>query len=452
MIYTGKKVLVCGVARSGAASAHLLQRLGAIVTAQDLKERDKLEPYASELEASGITLCLGKNPDDILQDFDLVIVSPGIPCDLPFFDKAFRLAIPVWGEIELAYSVCPAPVIAITGTNGKTTTTSLTGEIMTMYKPGSVTVGNIGTPFAEKAAEVPSDAYAVAEISSFQMETAYTFRPHIAAVLNITPDHLNRHKTLECYIEMKERVFKNQTADDFLILNYDDIACRDMANRAKSKAIWFSSREALTEGVFLKDGAIWLKLLGYDEALLPVAALRTPFAHIIEDMMAAAAMAVCAGAPLAVVRKVLGAFRGVEHRVEYVATINGVDYYNDSKATNVDAAVKALEAIDRPVVLIGGGLDKACPFGDWVRLFPAKVRFAALLGETAGQIEETCKAHGYDAFDRVNSLRDAVQLCRAKAQPGDCVLLSPACASWDMFDSYEQRGALFKDFVRELAQ
>ena len=451
MDYNGKKILVCGIARSGVASALLLKRLGAEVTAQDLKTREKLEPFASQLEENGVALYIGKNPDDILAGFDLMIVSPGIPCDLPFFDKAFALALPVWGEIELAYSVCNAPVIAITGTNGKTTTTSLTGEIMAAHRTGSVTVGNIGTPFTEKAADVPDNAYVVAEISSFQMETAYTFHPHIAAVLNITPDHLNRHKTLECYIEMKERVFRHQTEEDFLILNDDDEACRDMAARAKSKPIFFSYTHELAEGVFLKDGCIWAKLLRYDESILPISELRTPFSHIIEDMMAAAAMAICAGADLDVIRKVLRAFKGVEHRVEHVASINGVDYYNDSKATNIDAAVKALEAIDRPVVLIGGGLDKDCPFGDWVKLFPGKVKFIAVLGETADQIIDTCNAHGFADYDKVNSLKDAVALCHAKAVAGDCVLLSPACASWDMFDSYEQRGALFKQFVNDLA-
>jgi len=450
MNYKGKKVLVCGIARSGAASALLLKRLGAEVTAQDLKVREELEPFASQLEASGIALYTGKNPDDILPDFDILIVSPGIPCDLPFFGKAFDLAKPVWGEIELAYSVCKAPVIAITGTNGKTTTTFLMGEIMAAHKPGSVTVGNIGTPFTEKALEVPAEAFAVTEISSFQMETAYTFHPHIAAVLNITPDHINRHKTLERYIEMKERIFANQTSDDFLVLNYDDEKCRGMAQRARSKPVYFSRLHTPGEGVFITNGGIQVKLLGHNECLLPISELHTPFAHIIEDMMAAAAMAVCAGVSLDTIRAVLRAFRGVEHRVEYVATINGVDYYNDSKATNIDAAVKALAAIDRPVVLIGGGQEKQLSFDDWVKLFPGKVKHIAVFGETAGRIVDTCKAYNYENYDKVNTLKDAVDICRAKAEPGDCVLLSPACASWDMYDSYEQRGAMFKRFVREM--
>jgi len=449
MNYSGKKVLVCGIARSGVASALLLKQLGASVTAQDLKEREHVEAFASMLEKNGIALYLGKNPDDILHKFDIVIVSPGIPCDLPFFGKAFSLLKPIWGEIELAYSVCKAPVVAITGTNGKTTTTSLTGDILAAFKPGSVTVGNIGTPFAEKAFEVPEDAFAIAEISSFQMETAYTFHPHIAAVLNITPDHLNRHKTLDVYIEMKERVFKNQTADDFLILNYDDEVCRGMAERAQSKAVYFSRLHTLPEGVYLKGNNIWVTLLGYDELLLPVSELLLPFSHIVEDAMAAAAMAICAGTPLDLIRTVLREFKGVEHRVEFVAEIGGVEYYNDSKATNIDAAVKALEAIDKTVLLIGGGQDKGCPFHDWVKLFDGKVKYIALLGEVADQIVETCKAYNFTSYDKVNSLKDAVALCRAKAAPGDCVLLSPACASLDMFDSYEQRGVLFKEFVLE---
>jgi len=450
MDFFNKKVLVCGIARSGVASALLLKRLGAAVTAQDLKERGKLEPFAAELESQSITLLTGTNPDAVVQDFDMLVISPGIPYDLPFLEKARGLGIPVWGEIELAYSVCAAPVIAITGTNGKTTTTSLTGEIMAAVRPGSVTVGNIGTAFTEKAMDVPADAVAVAEISSFQMETAHNFRPRVACVLNITPDHLNRHKTLECYVEMKERVFRNQCEEDFLVLNYDDERCRGMAARARSRIVYFSSKTEPSEGVFLRGENIWVRMLTYDEKLLSIRELRTPFAHIIEDMMAAAAMAICAGAGLEAIREVLRRFTGVEHRVEYVATVDGVDYYNDSKATNVDAAVKALEAIDRPVVLIGGGLDKACSFGDWIQLFPGKVKFLAVLGETAAQIMDECEAHGFHAYEKVNGLQDAVALCRAKAAPGDCVLLSPACASWDMFESYEQRGELFKDYVRNM--
>ena len=450
MDLTNQRVLVCGIARSGTASAALLKRLGADVTAQDLKEREKLEPYASELEAQGVSLITGMNPDAIAGDFDLLVISPGIPCDLPFLEKARAQGVPVWGEIELAYSVCKAPVIAITGTNGKTTTTSLTGEIMTAARPGSVTVGNIGTAFTEKALDVPADAVAVAEISSFQMETAHDFRPRIACVLNITPDHLNRHKTMECYVEMKERVFRNQCEDDFLVLNYDDEWCRKMAGRQRSRVVFFSSHTEPAHGVFRRGEDIWVRLLAYDEPLLSVRELRTPFTHIIEDMMAATAMSVCAGAGLDTIREALRRFIGVEHRVEYVATVDGVDYYNDSKATNVDAAVKALEAIDRPVVLIGGGLDKACPFGDWVKLFPGKVKFIAVLGETASQIIDECETWGYHNYGKAESLQAAVALCRGKAEPGDCVLLSPACASWDMFESYEQRGALFKQFVREL--
>ncbi len=451
MEFKNKKFLVCGVARSGISAAVLLRRLDADVTVADVKDRSEISDGDCErLEKIGAHMRFGRNPDDIVKDFDCLVLSPGIPIDLPFIEKAKQAGIPVLSEVELGFRCCSAPIVAITGTNGKTTTTTLTGRIMNAYRPGSVTVGNIGTPFCDEALDIPKDCFAVVEISSFQMESTVDFRPKISAVINITPDHINRHKTLEKYIEMKERIFQNQGEGDFLVLNFDDEACRAMWERTKANVMFFSMKFELPDGIFLKDGDLILKWNGKTEKLISRAEINTAFDHVIEDCMAAAGMAVCAGVPLEIIREVLRDFRGIEHRVEFCAEINGVEYYNDSKATNVDAAVKALEGITKTVLLIGGGQDKKVDFSEWVKLFDGKVKFIALIGETADQIAENCKAHGFTNYEKTNSLKSAVELCHSRALPGECVLLSPACASLDMFDNYEQRGYLFKSFVKNL--
>lgn len=443
--FTGKKVLVCGMARSGQSAARLLRALGADVTAQDLKEADKIE-WTFLPEEEGIRLYLGKNPDAVVELFDIVVLSPGIPCGLPFVDKARAMNIPVWGEVELAYDQCPCPVVAITGTNGKTTTTTLVGEILRRAGHNAVAVGNIGVPFTDHVRTLSPDSIVVAEISSFQMETSVNFKPTVSAVLNLTPDHLNRHKTMEAYCLLKERVFINQRGDDIAVLNYDDVYCRAM--RPLCRTVYFSTLETLEEGVFIDGGMIRARLNGTDITVAELSRTRV----LPENALAAAAIALCCNAPPAVIAETLYGFTGVEHRIEYVGAIDGVDYFNDSKATNIDAAVKALSAMRSPVVLIGGGYDKQTAFDDWVKAFTGKVKRLVVMGETAEQIIETCRAHGFEAYDRVNSLRDAVTLAHAHAKPGDCVLLSPACASWDMFDNYEQRGSLFKQFALELRE
>lgn len=451
MNFSGKRVLVCGIARSGISACALLRRRGAEVTASDLKEREKMEADCDYLESLGVTLYLGRNPDDaFVEGFELVVLSPGIPIDLPFIEKARRAGIPVWGEIELAYRLCLAPVIAVTGTNGKTTTTTLTGEIIRAHYPGSAVLGNIGIPFCDGVEALTKDDFAVVEISSFQMESSLLFRPKISAIINITPDHINRHKTLENYIAHKERIFANQRETDFLVLNFDDELCRGMWEKTAAQVMFFSRRFELPDGIFMKDGDMLLKWRGVYEKIIARSELQSPFDHILEDAMAAAGMAVCAGVPLEKIRGVLRDFKGLPHRVEHCGEARGVDFCNDSKATNVDAAVKALESIHKPVLLIAGGQDKHVEFSDWVKLFAGKVRFAALIGETADQIAECCKAHGFFDFEKTNSLKSATELCFSRAGEGDCVLLSPACASLDMFDSYEQRGALFRSFAEQL--
>lgn len=448
MEYNGKKALVCGMARSGIAAAKLLNRLGARVTLQDMKKREEISADVLALEGEGIVLYTGANPDEIACAQDLIVLSPGIPCDLPFIAAAENAGIEVISEVELAYRLTPCPITAITGTNGKTTTTTLTGEIMKTAYSGTAVVGNIGIPYSEEVERLTEKDWVVAEISSFQMEKAKEFHPHISAVLNITPDHLNRHKTMDVYIAMKERVFAKQTAEDFCILNHGDEACRKMADKTAAKVFFFDSSETLAEGIYLDGDAIEVRWGAINETLIHVDELQILGVHNYENVMAAAAMAICAGISLDAIRAVLKGFAGVAHRIEYVATVDGVDYYNDSKGTNVDASIRAVLAMKKPIVLIGGGYDKGSSFDEWTKLFPGRVKHLVLIGVTAPKVRASAEKFGFTAISDCETFEEAVDLCREKAEGGDCVLLSPACASWGMFDNYEQRGDMFKEQVR----
>jgi UDP-N-acetylmuramoylalanine--D-glutamate ligase len=446
--YNGKKALVCGMARSGIAAAKLLNRLGARVTLQDMKKREEISADVLALEGEGIVLYTGANPDEIACAQDLIVLSPGIPCDLPFIAAAENAGIEVISEVELAYRLTPCPITAITGTNGKTTTTTLTGEIMKTAYSGTAVVGNIGVPYSEEVERLTEKDWVVAEISSFQMEKAKEFHPHISAVLNITPDHLNRHKTMDVYIAMKERVFAKQTAEDFCILNHGDAACRKMADKTAAKVFFFDSSETLAEGIYLDGDAIEVRWGAINETLIHVDELQILGVHNYENVMAAAAMGICAGIALDTIRTVLKGFAGVAHRIEYVATVDGVDYYNDSKGTNVDASIRAVLAMKKPIVLIGGGYDKGSSFDEWTKLFPGRVKHLVLIGVTAPKVRASAEKFGFTAISDCETFEEAVDLCREKAEDGDCVLLSPACASWGMFDNYEQRGDMFKEQVR----
>ncbi len=447
MDYQDKKVLVCGMAKSGIAAAEVLNRLGAKVTLQDMKEKEKLGDV-SHLEQKGITIYAGKNPDDIICEQELVVVSPGIPCDLSFIVEAEKAGIPVWSEVELAFTMTPCPVVAITGTNGKTTTTTLVGEMLKAQYPGTAVVGNIGVPYSSMVEKLTEKDWVVAEISSFQMEKAHTFHPKISAVLNITPDHLNRHKTMENYIAMKERVFEKQEKEDFCILNYEDAVCRNMADKTKAKVFFFSSERVLEEGIYLEDDTIKLRFQGLEQTVVPTEELQILGIHNYENVMAAVGIALCAGVKMEKVVKILKDFKGVAHRIEYVATVDGVDYYNDSKGTNTDASIRAVLAMKKPIILIGGGYDKGADFDEWVATFPGRVKHLVLLGVTAPKIKEAAEKIGFTAISVCETFSTAVALCHEKAKKGECVLLSPACASWGMFDNYEQRGELFKEQVR----
>ena len=450
MNFSDKKVLVCGMARSGISVAELINDLGGTVTLQDLKSRENLGDV-KYLEDKGIVIYSGNNPADIILDQDLIIISPGIPCDLPFIVEAEKNNIPVLSEVEISFRLCKANVVAITGTNGKTTTTTLVGEMFKSVFPDTAVVGNIGIPFSSEVKRLNKDDWAVAEISSFQMEKAYSFKPKISAVLNITPDHLNRHKTMETYIAMKERVFKNQDSNDYLILNYEDEVCRLMSKKANSRIMFFSSTHALEEGIYLENDNIIIKWKDLNEIVINISDLQILGLHNYENVMAAVGISVCAGISLEKIREVLKSFKGVEHRIEYVSTVNGIDFYNDSKGTNPDASIRAVCAMIKPTVLIAGGMSKGSEFDDFIKVFNNKIKAMVVLGETADKIAETAKKYGFTNTYKVGTLEEAVDKAYSLANTGDCVLLSPACASWDMFESYEQRGNLFKFRVYELS-
>ena len=447
-----KTVLVAGTGISGIGATKLLLAVGAHVVLYDSNAELTKEEILGRFDTPvpQISVITGELSPEAMEGLDLAVLSPGVPVDAPFVKEMAERRIPIWGEIELAYHYGKGVVAAITGTNGKTTTTALTGEIMKAWCSQVFVVGNIGNSYTQRALETTENSVTVAEISSFQLETIRDFKPHVAAVLNITPDHLNRHHTMDCYIQTKKRIFENQDADDFTVLNYDDEITRAMAEDTKGQVIFFSGRHVLEEGYYFKDGEILYAHEGRHRHICYDSDLNILGLHNMENVMAAVAIATCLGVPENVIFKALTRFKAVEHRIEYVAEKKGVYYYNDSKGTNPDAAIKAVEAMVRPTLLIGGGYDKQSEYDEWIRSFGGKVRLLVLLGQTAEKIENCARAHGFTSIIRVESLKEAVDVCASHACPGDAVLLSPACASWGMFKNYEERGRLFKQYVQQL--
>ena len=447
----GRKVLVFGAGISGIGAAGLLEANGADVILYDGNE--KLDPASLKEqlgEKSGAAVLTGKLPQETITSLDMAVLSPGVPTDLPVVLAMNEAGVQVIGEIELAYQFGKGDVLAITGTNGKTTTTSLLGQIMKQAREEVYVVGNIGNPYTAVAGQMTEQAVTVAEISSFQLETIREFRPKVSAILNITPDHLNRHHTMEAYIEAKENIAVNQTEDDFCILNYEDRLLREFGENLRAKVLYFSSQRKLEEGIFLEDGGIVLCLNGQKETICHVDELQILGTHNHENVMAAAAMAYVYGVPAETIRKSVLSFGGVEHRIEYVAEKNGVAYYNDSKGTNPDAAIKGIRAMKRPTVLIGGGYDKDSEYTEWIESFDGKVKKLILLGQTREKIARDAKKCGFTDYVFADSFEEAVHMAVQEAVSGDAVLLSPACASWDMFPSYEVRGDKFKEIVNSL--
>lgn len=447
----GKKVLVFGSGISGIGAAKLLEAVGARVVLYDGNEKLKKEELQKKLpKGSACEIVLGELSGEVISTLDLAVMSPGVPLDIAPVERMQAAGVPVWGEVELAYRMGEGTVLAITGTNGKTTTTALLGEIMKAYANSVFVVGNIGNPYTEAALSMNEDSYTVAEISSFQLETTHTFAPKVSAILNITEDHLNRHHTMKEYIRVKELIAANQTKDDFCILNYEDEELRRFAEHCPATVVFFSSERKLEKGVYLDGTRIVLKTDAEEVELVRTEELKLLGQHNYENVMAAAAMAYCAGVPKEVIRKAASAFRAVAHRIEFVEEIHGVAYYNDSKGTNPDAAIKGIQAMNRPTFLIGGGYDKESSYEEWIQAFEGKVKELVLIGQTREKIEKAAHACGFYHTILADNLEEAVKICAEKAQKGDAVLLSPACASWGQFDNYEQRGDKFKEYVRSM--
>lgn len=444
-----EKYLIVGAGRSGICSGQLLCSQGKEFVIFDgnenLDKKAVTEKIGCEKE---IPFILGAAKKEDLQGIDICVVSPGVSLETDIMKKVIAANIPVWSEIELAYVYDKGEVIGITGTNGKTTTTSLTYEIVKAYNADTLLVGNIEIPYTGRVSDSTQGGATVAEISSFQLETMLTFKPKVAAILNITPDHLDRHKTMENYADVKKSIAKNQTEDDFCVLNYDDPVLRDFAGVCKSKVVFFSSREKLSDGLYFDGGKIYIARNGLSEVFIDTAEVNLVGIHNYENIMAATAITMSFGVPLDTIREVVKSFVAVEHRIEYVATIDGVKYYNDSKGTNTDAAIKAIDAMPGKTVLIAGGYDKNSEYDEWVSRFPEKVRKLVLIGQTKEKIAAACDKIGFTDYIFAESLQEAVELCKKEAKEGDCCLLSPACASWGMFKNYQQRGDMFKAYVR----
>lgn len=450
MDLTGKTVLVVGSGISGVAATELLKKKNVNVVLFDgNKELDLTALREKHPVFADVKIILGELTAEDRSGLDLVVLSPGVPTDLPMVEDLKKDGIPIWGEIELAYHFAKGRIVAITGTNGKTTTTALCGEIMANYYRDVKVVGNIGIPYTSVAADTTDETVTVAEISSFQLETIHTFHPAVSAILNITPDHLNRHHTMEAYIEAKEQIAKNQTEEDVCVLNYEDDATRKFGERVKAQVIYFSSRRRLEKGIYLEDGNI-IYCRENPEKVCHVDELKLLGMHNYENVMAAVAMAAAYHVPMEIIRKTIREFTAVEHRIEFVAEKNGVAYYNDSKGTNPDAAIKGIQAMNRPTFLIGGGYDKDSSYDEWIQSFDGKVKKLVLLGATKEKINETAKRLGFTDTILADTFEEAVNICVEQAEPGDAVLLSPACASWGMFKNYEERGDKFKELVNQL--
>lgn len=450
----GKKVLVAGCGKSGLGAAGLLKKTGACpVLFDENEELDRESLTARKDYPEGVLLVLGKLEDALIKELSLAVISPGISIEEPFVERLKEAGVPIWGEVELAWQFGKGRLIAITGTNGKTTTTALVGEILKKHFASAFIVGNIGTPYTGEALKMTEESVTVAEISSFQLETAQEFHPEVSAILNITPDHLNRHHTMNGYAAVKESVTKNQTKQDFCILNYMDDRLRAFGKeQCPARTIWFSSKEKPESGYYLNGEKICRDLGAGEEVLMDVSEMNLIGVHNYENVMAAIACTAAFGVPMETILDTVRSFKAVEHRIEYVATKNGVVYYNDSKGTNPDAAIQAVRAMKWPTILIGGGYDKQNTYDEWIESFEGRVKLFVLIGQTREKIAECARAHGMTDIVLADSFEEAMDICVKSACPGDAVLLSPACASWGMFPNYEVRGNMFKEYVNGLKE
>lgn len=450
-----EKVLVVGTGKSGIAATQLLLRTGKLPVLFDSNAELDKDEILGKLSLSGdekkqVEIVLGDLTEEEKKELSGVVLSPGVPTDTEFVNDLRNRGLLISGEIELAFEQEKGAVLAITGTNGKTTTTTLLGEIMKATGKKTFVVGNIGNPYTLEAEKTDADSVTVAEISSFQLETIHTFRPRVSAILNITPDHLNRHHTMEKYVKAKQDITKNQTKEDYCVLNAEDPYTDAFLEQCPATVILFSSQRELADGYFYADECIYKAVQGKKQKLMNIHEMRLLGMHNVENVMAAIAMADAYGADMEVILNVVRDFKAVEHRIEYVKTVRGVDYYNDSKGTNPDAAIKGIGAMVKPTYLIGGGYDKQSEYDEWIESFGGKVRKLVLLGQTREKIADCAKKHGFTDYIFVDDLQQAVDYCAEHAKEGEAVLLSPACASWGMFPNYEVRGKMFKDMVNAL--
>jgi UDP-N-acetylmuramoylalanine--D-glutamate ligase len=449
MDLNNKRVLVVGLGKSGVASALFLKSRGARVTVSDSKPEAELRDEILLLLEHGITVETGGHGDRSFRGQDLIVVSPGVPVDAPQLVQARNLGELVIGEIELAAQFLAGPIVAITGANGKTTTTSLAGEIVAAGKFSTLVGGNIGTPAISFVDQAGPATWIVLEVSSFQLETIVGFRPRIAVILNITPDHLDRHKTFDNYVNAKARIFENQGADDFTVLNADDPTTAGLSDRTRARLFWFSRKKEIEKGAFVRGTHIYFRDGHSEREIMPLAEVPLKGAHNLENVLAGVSIGILVGCQPEQIRHAVRAFKAVEHRLEFVARFAGVDYYNDSKATNVDATIKALESFPANIHLILGGKDKGSDYTVLNDLLRQRVKRVYTIGAAAAKIES--QIQGAAEVEHAETLENAIRRASESAVPGDVVLLAPACASFDQFQSYEHRGRVFKEIVHSLA-
>ncbi|NPV44881.1 MAG: UDP-N-acetylmuramoyl-L-alanine--D-glutamate ligase [Firmicutes bacterium] len=447
-----KRVLILGMARSGVAAAMFLRYNGAHVIVNDKKPLSEVQDTVNTLDKIGIKTVAGGHYEELINGVDLIIPSPGVPMDIPMLIKARESGIPIISEIELGYLFAKSPIIAITGTNGKTTTTTLIGEILKNDNKNAVVAGNIGVPLIQVVDRLDGNGYLVVEVSSFQLEGIQKFKPYISLILNITKDHINRHKTFDNYIKAKMRIFENQDEGDFTVLNADDEIVSGFSSITRGKVIPFSRKKELDYGVFVNNQVIVVKDEDNIHPICHVKELGIKGSHNLENALAAICVCWICKVNFNSMAETLREFRGVEHRLELVDVIGGVKFINDSKGTNPDAAIKAIEAVEEPIVLIAGGMDKGNDFTEFVKAFENRVKALIVMGETADKIKRTAEINGFDKnkIKKADSMKDAVIEAFKFSSEGDCVLLSPACASWDMYKDFEERGRDFKECVRNL--
>lgn len=451
---SGEKCLVIGSGISGVGSVALLEHIGADVVLYDSNEKLTAQDMRGKLAPDSRAVCIaGKLPEEVIDAAETVVLSPGVPVDIPLVEELRAKGADIIGEIELGYRLEKGRVIAVTGTNGKTTTTTLMGEVMKAHLGDRKVfiVGNIGNPYTSECLKTETDTVTVGEISSFQLETMKEFHPVVSAILNITPDHLNRHHTMEAYVKAKENITANQTKKDVCVLNYENEYTREFGAQCPARVVYFSTARELKDGYWLKGDKIMKSEGGSAGEVLDIHRdMNLVGTCNVENVMAVLVMSEAMGVPRETVLRVIREFKAVEHRIEFVDTKGGVDYYNDSKGTNPDAAIQGIKAMSKPTVLIGGGYDKQSDFDEWIENFEGKVKWLVLIGQTREKIAECARKHGFENIRFADTYEECLRLCTELAQNGDAVLLSPACASWGMFPNYEERGRIFKEYVRGL--